>query len=199
MLLNIVPVSRNKARVSTFMMSFGDFFIQNINSAKKVRNGKNGRAASSGDRILPVLYLYDLYILTTTIGTLDKALACNRNSNPRPSGMPNGNDRFQYSNVPNHVVKNISVEPHMPKSYPHGKYRTPGMNLIEIMLKFVKLTKKIDQKMCNERTCIVFLKMRYEKIEQHHPDNEIHSNWWYRSGTSSKDTVQTRWNQRRRV
>lgn len=128
MLLNIVPVSRNKARVSTSMMSFGDFFIQNINSAKKVRNGKNGRAASSGDRILPVLYLYDLYILTTTIGTLDKALACNRNSNPRPSGMPNGNDRFQYSNVPNHVVKNISVEPHIPKSYPHGKYRTPGMD-----------------------------------------------------------------------
>lgn len=155
MLLNIVPVSRNKARVSTSMISFDDFFIQNVNRAKKVRNGKNGRAASSGDRILPVLYLYDLYILTTTIGTLDKALACNKSSNARPRGMPNGNDRFQNSNVPNHVAKNISVEPHMAKSYPHGKYRTPGMNLIEIMLKFVKLTKKLIEK------CVMYVPVLY--------------------------------------
>lgn len=97
-------------------MLFGDFFTQNINNAKNVKNGKNGRDASSGDRILPVLYLYDLYMFTTTIGTLDKALACNRNSNPNPNGMPNGNERFQYSNVPSHVVRNINVEPHIPKS-----------------------------------------------------------------------------------
>lgn len=59
-LLKIVPVSKNNARVSTSMMLFGDFFTQNINNAKNVTNGKNGLDASSGDRILPVLYLYDL-------------------------------------------------------------------------------------------------------------------------------------------
>lgn len=77
------------------IISFGDFLIQNINNAKNVKNGKNGRVASSGERILPVLYLYDLYMFTTTIGTLDKALACNKNSNPSPNGIPNGKDLFQ--------------------------------------------------------------------------------------------------------
>lgn len=51
-------------------------------------------------------------MLMTTIGTLDKALACNRNSKPNPNGMPNGNDCFQNSNVPYHVVKKSSVEPY---------------------------------------------------------------------------------------
>lgn len=36
-------------------------------------------------------------MFTTTIGTLDKALACNKNSNANPNGMPNGNERFQNS------------------------------------------------------------------------------------------------------
>lgn len=75
-------------------------------------NGINGRAASIGLRILPVLFLYDVYIFTMTIGTLDKALACNKNSKPNPNGMPNGSDPFQISNVPNHVVRNRSVEPY---------------------------------------------------------------------------------------
>lgn len=116
-LLNSVPVTKNTARVSMSIILFGDLAIQNMNSAKKVTNGKNGRAASIGVRILPVLYLYDLYMLTTTMGTLDKALTCSKNSNPNPSGMPNGSsDCFQYAKVPNHVVKNMSVDPHIPKS-----------------------------------------------------------------------------------
>lgn len=94
------------------MTSFGDLYTQYMNNVKNVRNGKNGRAASMNVRILPVLYLYDVYMLTTTIGTLDKALACNRNSKANPNGMPNGNERFQNSNVPNHVVKKRSVEPY---------------------------------------------------------------------------------------
>lgn len=57
-LLNIVPVNRNTARVSNSIIFFGDLCIQNINSAKYVKNGKNGRAASKNDRILPVLFLY---------------------------------------------------------------------------------------------------------------------------------------------
>lgn len=82
-----------------------------MDNARKVMNGKNGRAASMGERILPVLFLYDVYIFTMTIGTLDKALACNKNSNANPNGIPNGNDCFQNSNVPNHVAKNSIVEP----------------------------------------------------------------------------------------
>lgn len=97
-------------------MLFGDLRIQNMNNPKKVKNEKNGRAASMGVRILPVLYLYDLYMLITTMGTLDKALACNNNSNAKPNCIPNGNVCFQNSNVLYHVAKNMSVDPHMPKS-----------------------------------------------------------------------------------
>lgn len=95
------------------MTLFGDLYIQYENRARNVINGKNGRAASIGLRILPVLFLYDVYIFTTTIGTLDKALACNKNSKPNPNGMPNGSVPFQISNVPNHVVRNRSVEPYI--------------------------------------------------------------------------------------
>lgn len=111
-LLNIVPVSKNTARVSKSMTLFGDLYTQYKNSARNVINGKNGRVASMGLRILPVLFLYDLYIFTMTIGTLDKALACNKNSKPNPNGIPNGRVPFQISNVPYHVVRNRSVEPY---------------------------------------------------------------------------------------
>lgn len=112
-LLNMVPVTRNMARVSSSMTLLGDLYAQNKNSARYVTNGNIGRAASNGVRILPVLCLYELYIFTTTIGRLDRALACSRNSRPRPSGMPHGRVcHFQNSKVPNHVVRNNKVEPY---------------------------------------------------------------------------------------
>lgn len=99
-----------------------------------------------------------------TIGTLDKALACNRNSKPNPNGMPNGSDRFQNSYVPNQVVRNSIVEPcreitrivaysrdvraeavtqeltHMPKSYPHGRYSTPVLYFSKCEMKKLNST-----------------------------------------------------------
>lgn len=112
MLLNIVPLNRNMARVSASMTLFGDLKAQNRNNMRNVTNGNIGRAASVNVRILPVLYLYELYIFIMTIGKLDNALACNKNSKPKPNGMPYGRLCCrQNSNVPNHVVINSNVEP----------------------------------------------------------------------------------------
>lgn len=108
----MVPVNRNMARVSASITLFGDLYAQNRNNAKKVTNGNMGRAASTGDRILPVRYRYALNIFIMTIGKLDRALACNRNSSPNPNGMPYGKLwTFQNSKVPNHVVRKSNVEP----------------------------------------------------------------------------------------
>lgn len=113
-LLNIVPDKRNMARVSMSMILFGDLKAQSMSRTRKVTNGIIGRAASIGDRILPVLYLYALNIFTITMGRLDSALACSKNSSPRPNGIPNGRlCCFQNSNVPNHVVKKSIVDPCM--------------------------------------------------------------------------------------
>lgn len=59
-LLNIVPVSKNTALVSTSIILFGDLHVQYTNNAKKVKNGKNGLEASTGVLNFPVFFVYDV-------------------------------------------------------------------------------------------------------------------------------------------